>query len=186
MKIFFNHRTIQIGAFLLLNSILLVGCGGTDKKAEESTNVSETNVATTVAAVSEVTVPDVSTDETGEFFIEMMDIETPYIVLKYPSQWLDFLETEENNENGVYSKSFYCKIGDRKIEMFSIYFGEIDFGTEIGYITVNGNVVKFSVDSTAFIPDDTWTDGEKKVFDAMSYGINHIIDSVVESKNFLN
>ena len=123
---------------------------------------------------------------TGDYeeSVETFGIKTPYCTVQYPKEWKQYLEYNESTENGVFKQTYYCVLAGNKIEMFSIFFGEDYHGTQIGFLSVEGNVVKFSVDSTEYALDYTLSDEEKNIYDGMCYGINHIIDSVVNLKNF--
>ena len=113
-----------------------------------------------------------------------MQIKTPYCEVDYLKEWSDNLEYEDKEENGLFSQTYYCCIKNKKIEMFTIYFGETSDGVQLGYIIKDGKKVPFRTNINSDIDDSALTKKEKDMLSSMKKGINDIIISVISNENY--
>lgn len=155
-------------------------------KSESGNNTSEPVIDTEVMEDKEITdqtQPAVSS-VTDTDTVEMLEIETKYCILKYPAVWGDYLEVEENEENGVLTEIFYCCIDDKSVELFSVYFNAPETGNLIGYLTEGDNKVPCNVEFSDFVPEETWTEDEQNIYYGMGEGINEVMQSVMENEKY--
>jgi len=116
---------------------------------------------------------------------EIIEFENPYCTLKYPAIWKSNLKYEESTEDGFFKGTFYFHSSNHEVEMFSIYFGNPELGTVLGYITKDEEKIPFSVDVKEYECDETWTEDEKELLNSMTDGVNEVIVSVTSSEGFI-
>lgn len=120
----------------------------------------------------------------GEQKEGFLAIETPYCTLEYPSRWEEYLSYEEQKDKETYVLVFYCNMGEKKIELFSVYFGNPNEGDLLGYIMKDGTKRAFSVKAAALTDESAWTEEEADIIYAMGESINDVVASVSSSQYF--
>lgn len=172
------NKKFLICAFLCLG---LCSCG----KAGESAPLEPPSVSD--IADSETNRPDdtIWIDHTASGDI---DITTPYVTLKYPEKWLNFLKTEkiysQYHEENLTKIVFYSQVGEReKMPIFSIHFNE-DGEFYMGSLDNSGDNVYISFSYSELVFDGQWTEEEKNIVYAMQEDINYISDCLKNVSGF--
>ena len=115
---------------------------------------------------------------------EMLDIETDYCVLKYPSQWEKYLEVKDDTTDGVFTKTFLCNISNLNIKMFEIHFGKSEIGDLVGYITTGDEKTPVYVEYGEFSGDNSLSKDDETIIYAMFEGVNDVVQSIKKSNGF--
>lgn len=116
---------------------------------------------------------------------EMFEIENPYCTIQYPIEWQERLITKENTEGEVYSKIFSCMVNEQEVEIFRIYFGEVNFGNYIGSIEKDGVKIPVNITISEFERGENWTEDDFNTICAMQEAINNVIWSVKQNENYV-
>lgn len=116
---------------------------------------------------------------------DMVWIQTPYMTLGYPAEWESYLRYEPKEENGVFTQSFYCAVGEKEIPLFDVHFGSEDAGQKMGLLLTDEGEIPVSMTFHDFIPDETWTDDETYVLYAMQESVNDLIQTMWANGNFV-
>lgn len=125
---------------------------------------------------------DQSKDTSDDFTKKII---TKYGVLKYPQDLAENLEIEETSENDVEKLNFSYMVDNRKIELFSLCFGEIENGLLCGYFISGDKMVPFSVVFSEFSEEDSESPEEFEIVCMMQEAVNNVIDSAFENDNFV-
>ena len=115
---------------------------------------------------------------------ELMDVQTPFGVMQYPTMYKDYLVHEGVEDSDGYVHVFSYSDENNTIEMFRIHFASGDVPALLGTVTHNGETRNVGVSSTDFTPDDTWTAEEIDRFRSMMMAINDVLASVQAWSNF--
>lgn len=107
-------------------------------------------------------------------------IKTPVGDLYYPETWKDSIKENINKEDG-YSSTIYGLIGDKEIEIFTLYIGA-DNASGHYFGTIKGD--KVYIDIVEFEPDNSWEKEEKQMIYDMQEDVNYIIEQLYEHPDF--
>lgn len=108
---------------------------------------------------------------------DMIDIETPYGTVKYPSEFQQ-VRYQSSEHNGVYTLTFTYLHGEDTVELFAAHFGDEEQGTLIGYVKKDDADIAFTVTSAQATQDDAWTTEEQEYYKSLMMSINDVIASV--------
>ena len=106
---------------------------------------------------------------------EDIEIATPFATLRYPGQWVDYLQTEQISGD-VHTVKFYCRLDDSIIELFSI-----SFGGEDGYAWMqadDGSTVAVNVVCEQIEAQPDWTDSQRVTVYTMQEGLNAVLNGL--------
>lgn len=114
----------------------------------------------------------------------LLEIETKYCSLYYPSKWKDSITVKYSNEAG-YKIEFYGNIKKKEtLHLFDICFNSDD-GELLGYFNREEAVnVSFNVYEVKF--DETWTQDEKDQIYSMQEDVNYIIKMLEKEDDYVN
>lgn len=115
---------------------------------------------------------------------DMTDIETPYGIVKFPSEFQQ-VRYQPSEENGVYTLDFTYLHGEETVDLFAMHFGDEERGTLIGYVRKDGVDVAFTVTSAQAAQDDAWTTEEQEYYRSLMMSINDVIASVQAWDDFI-
>lgn len=128
--------------------------------------------------------PDpVTSGETTD--VTMMEIETPYGTLKYPSTYEDVLVCEETKEGDAVIEAFYSNVFEEKVELFTVYFQKPEEGTMIGYIEKEDEKIAVSIEVSEQEPPADGTDSQKEKHSLMIDGVNDVIVSLASFEGYV-
>ena len=125
-----------------------------------------------------------SEENTEKENVATITVNTPYCEMKYPAEFSENLEIKEFNENGIYTKQFWCTLSNSQYKLFAVHFGEGAGGDFFGYLT-NGNE-KISVYLECYNSSDpnTLSDEEQRTYYYMMDSINEIARSISENPGY--
>lgn len=106
-----------------------------------------------------------------------LDLETPYGVMQYPSQWEEYVTVDENSDGGLLTETFCCEISGKQIELFTIYFGESLKGERLGYVTAEGVKTEIRLEFHEYVGGGLPQEDESKIY-AMQEAVNDVIRSI--------
>ena len=105
-------------------------------------------------------------------------IETKFGTLKYPDQFIDYVETEQKETEKGVSVLFRAKIGEKRIDMFEMTIGEGE-GEAVGKLTGPDGVKRDVYLRFIELSDlSGLTEGEKNRVYAMQECLNFVIDNL--------
>lgn len=121
---------------------------------------------------------DVSVQPGGEILPpdngEDMIIETACCELHYPARWAEYLELEHDKS----SVAIYAVVSGKRAHLFTVRFG----GNQgIPVTTIKdfaGNEVQVLVSISELTLDNTWTEENKKIAQAMQEDMNYLLDKL--------
>lgn len=158
-KVFLAIITILLVAVLALQVVTLVKIAGLELPQE---NVEENE------------------DEVVNIDTSVIQFDTPYGVLKYPSEWIDQIAPEEKKlENGVDTVVFYGLIGGKKVELFTVIFGTEGESNYVGDLNYNGKTIRVGI-QMGFIDETSWTAEEYKTLCDMQKAKDQVQKSIFE------
>ena len=112
----------------------------------------------------------------------VVNIDTPYCTMQYPSEWIDYLKIEEPEVSEGYTAVFLCEMNGKKAELFTVRFGATDGKDVVG--TINKSDVPVQVAVTAAALDQSaWTKEEWKTVSAMQKAKDKVVESVLSQKD---
>lgn len=152
-----------------------------ETKAESETSAMTQAAESTSAAGEPVATEEAAVPAENE---DMFRIETGYVDLGYPAQWVPYLQYEYKEENGVLTVAFCCSIGDNQTPLFDVHFGDAQMGECFGYIAKDGEKIPFTVTFHDYIPDESWDEDDKHVLYAMQESVNELIQAVKADPNY--
>lgn len=158
-KINLNIALVCVAIVLLLVTIILL-VSFPDKETGSGSN---TNPEATVVPVEDK--------------IELTDIETPYGILKFPSERYSYLKITETNENGVFSQTYYCVKDNLEMKLYTVYFGETEQGESFGYINKDNENIPFRILFYDVKKPEGWTEDQYYIAKVMLEDVNFIIES---------
>ena len=169
-------RTISLFIACVLILVTFAGC--TQTKTVDSSVV---DTGETIQSIQEDNVIDIISEDEWDY--GDIEITTPYVTLRYSEKWLNYLKTEKNfkEESNV---TFFACIDGKNIELFTVHFNE-DGAMPIGVLNLESNSVYIAFSYADLKLDDTWTQNEKDIVNAMQEQINYIINRLKEEKNFV-
>lgn len=165
----------------VLVSILLaeLTLGGGWKEGELQT-LSEMREDHRYLAGSLAAEPEFSGD-VGAFFPEQplgdLEVATPYGVLRYPSEWRDYVWTEFTEAGDGGFVTFYGAAGGEDVNLFSIHFASGERGcTNIGWLYDNGRSIEIGLQMPQ--DPDTLSGEALDTVMQMREGVNRVLDSL--------
>lgn len=118
---------------------------------------------------------------TGEMDLSVVQFDTPYCTILFPSDWMDQMTVDEVEDAGIYSAIFGCDLNGKKGELFTVTFGVEDPQNSIGSIVSKGETVPVSIEM-ATIDKDAWTEEEYKTVCAMQGAKEKVKESILAHK----
>ena len=112
-------------------------------------------------------------------------VKTPYCDMKYPSEFNDYLEIKEFNENGIYTKQFLCRLSSIQYKLFAVHFGEGATGDFFGYLTTDEGKISVYIECYERPETELIGEEEQMTYYYMMNGINDIARSISETPGYL-
>ena len=116
--------------------------------------------------------------------LEMKSIETAYGTVDFPMQWAEYLDYEEVNKDNATEYVFYCKLGEEKIELYRIIFGDENSENPAGFIEKDDKRITVAIESCE-IPVDSIKEEQLEVVQSMSGTYNDVLLSISEWEGFV-
>lgn len=104
-----------------------------------------------------------------------MAIDTPYVVLHYPSAWADYL-TINVDDGTSYGVTYGGSVGDHPdMNLFTVWFGG-DKGASLKTIkAASGEMVEIRIEVFPLELDGTWSEEERSILYAMQEDLNYLL-----------
>ena len=115
----------------------------------------------------------------------MITVKTPYCEMKYPSEFNEYLEIKEFNENGIYTKQFLCTLSNGQHKLFAVHFGQGAAGDFFGYLTTDAGKVSVYIECYESPDMESLSEEEKRTYHFMMNGINEVAGSISETAGYL-
>lgn len=116
--------------------------------------------------------------------VSVIQFDTPYCTVLFPSEWMDNLKIEEKKELNSYSAIFICELNGKSCELFTATFGVEDPENSIGSIRKNGETVPVAI-KMAEIDKSIWTKEELKIVKEMQKGRSKVQKSILSYKEIV-
>lgn len=94
------------------------------------------------------------------------------------------VDWEESTAGNVYQADFYGTVAGDRIKLYTIYLGEAEADSLLGYYQVNGETKPVYVKSYDLAPDNSWTDEDLMTAYSMMESINDVIQTIMSHENF--
>lgn len=180
-----NKMKRMLAALLALMLVLLTGCGGKEA-ADETIQAPVTTapvaaVETTVAteAPEKVQLAVDSIEEQGD----MMIVNTPFCVLKYPFAFADLIQVEAMNSADTAELVFSAKLDLSSYRLFSIVFGGSG-DILLGSMMLPDGEAPVEVYATLYQIDETLSADFVNTFNAAQECFNDVMVSLMENEGF--
>ncbi|MBR3928251.1 MAG: hypothetical protein IKJ65_04530 [Clostridia bacterium] len=111
---------------------------------------------------------------------EDVEVQTTYWTLMLPSNMV----VMESNENGTYVAVFYGEVAGELTALYTVHIGDDKAESELGLYDVDGEKKPVSVGSFDLSEQYTWTDDDYSAAYRMMDTINHVIETIMTSKQF--
>lgn len=111
-------------------------------------------------------------------------LDTPYCVLEYPDEWGDALVIRDQEEGGVFSKTFSAQFSAAQYDLFTVHFGEPHQGSLYGYILAEGSRVPIYIECFMLPEGHLLTAEEAEQFYQMLDGINAVVASLQAASGY--
>lgn len=164
-----KRRMVSLFVVCALILFVFVGCRNNEFADDGIQGTAETNQEGIANDIME---------KTDEFYGDI-EIATPYIGLHYPEKWLNYLKIKKNFEEESNVTFFACINGKKDVELFTLHFNE-DGAMPIGVLNLESNSVYIAFSYAEIKYDNTWTQNEKDIVNAMQEQINYIINCLEE------
>ena len=115
----------------------------------------------------------------------MITVKTQYCEMKYPSEFNEYLEVKEFNENGIYTKQFLCTLSSGQYKLFAVHFGEGATGDFFGYLTTDEGKISVYIECYERPETELIGEEEQMTYYYMMNGINDIARSISETPGYL-
>ena len=109
--------------------------------------------------------------------LDVVQIDSPYCVLKYPSLYMEELVFEEKREGAVYSAIFGCKINGKQQTLFTLHFNSEETEKVAATVYNKGNPIPVVLEM-AELQTDLWTKEELKTVKKMQKAKDTVIQSI--------
>ncbi len=137
----------------------------TDTKPQETETAAETEVETEAGFYK----------ADGEF----IDLETPYVTLKFPVSWDGVVQTEVFETEAGCTVKFYAYLDYRSVPLYDFVIGESDGGVLLGSLpTEKGSRSVWLIDHTENA-DSGLSEAAKNTYKQMSNEVNVIISNLI-------
>lgn len=164
-KVFLTIITLLLVAVLAVQVVTLVKISGFELVSEQVEMEDEA---------------DSEADPGVKIDTSVVQVDTPYGILKYPSIWIDEITVEDVKlENGVDTVVFSGLVNGKKGELFTVIFGTEHDDIYIGDIEHNGKTVRVGI-QMAFIDETAWTAEEYKTLCDMQKAKDQVQQSILE------
>ena len=179
-----GRQTAALLLALVMFFTFFVGCGG-EKEPQAQLDEDQTPAPTEPIETAEMSdqediIPEEQNDdpELSDPNRDWEPIDTPLGRLRYPDQFFDYIETEQQeSENGL-SVLFTAVIGEKRIQLFELLIGEGD-GEPVGTLTGPDDVQRDVFLRFIEIEDlEGLTEGETNRVYAMQESLNFVIDNL--------
>ena len=167
---------------LLFTACVLISVSFTGCRKIESKESSVANTTETIQSVHKDNVLDLINEDDENY--GDIEITTPYVKLHYSEKWMNHLKIKKNFEDESNVTFFACIDGKKDIEIFTVHFNE-DGEIPLGVLKLESESVYIAFSYSELKYDDTWTQNEKDVVNAMQEQINYIIDHLEKETNFI-
>ena len=109
---------------------------------------------------------------------ELMQIDTEYGTLSYPTEWKDALSTSESNENGFLTITFTANVGGQTYTLFNVMINSKE-GDSVGTIKADDGTVRNVFTEIKELPDISGlSEEDQNQLYAMQEGINVLIENL--------
>lgn len=153
-------------AIMLLFCMASCSMNGSDDKASETTQ-------TTIDPLSTTSYDYYRSPE------DVYEINSKHCPLFFPVKWQDKVETIVNEDEGVYTVSFFAVFGTDSIPLYNFTFGSSDEGYLLGTVkTEAGDENVYLTDTSSAYKGQLSEEDELTYFE-MCEGVNDIISNLV-------
>ena len=111
-------------------------------------------------------------------------IETAYGPLAFPEEFSGNMRHMEVTEGNAAMEVFYMVTQEGEKELFRIHFADMDVGTFMGYLTVEGAEIPVSYSVCQYEDSDFKDEEERKLYYSMMDGFSMIMNSIYEDARF--
>lgn len=94
------------------------------------------------------------------------------------------MELMEHDQNGLYWVDFYCSVSEERVLIYTVYLGETEVDTLIGYYTADGVQKPVGVKTADIQPKGHWSDEDIATVNAFMATINDVIQVIMADENF--
>lgn len=113
--------------------------------------------------------------------VECIELETPYVTLKFPEEYTDRIRMETVEED-VYKVEFHGTLRSKKeVHLSDIAFGGNE-GNPVGFLTVGEDTVP--VNMIYHDQEEDWTEDEMIEIQDMQRAVEFVMDELVETEGF--
>lgn len=113
-------------------------------------------------------------------------IETAYLPVQFPEQYMENMEHREVTEGEAAMEIFTLTKEDTQLELFRIYFGDVQTGNPVGVLNMDGREIPVTL-SVCEYRDDIFTDAETRdLYYDMMDGLNTVLSSIQNDSRFSN
>ena len=116
--------------------------------------------------------------------ISQCTVVTPYCELKYPGRWKDQMEVKELTENDTLSYVFYALVEEKQYELYTVHFGDSEYGDLFGYISFDGEDIPVYIDCHTITDSDALPEAELSQYYSMMEGINDVVQSISSTSGY--
>lgn len=109
--------------------------------------------------------------------LSVVQIDSPYCVLKYPSLYMEEMVYEGKTEGAVYSAIFGCKLGEKTQTLFMLHFNSEETQNVVATVSKKGVSVPVVLE-LAELQTDLWTTEELKIVKKMQEARETVIQSI--------
>ena len=167
-------------AVLVLACLFIVSCSNDDSQV---TNTENTDIHTIVIQAESTNINTTESENEDIPFLkydsDTFEISTPFVPLYYPVKWKDNVKVESFEVNGNYEVNFTALLEDKTLPLYSIIFGNVTNGYELGYIEYGSEKLQvFLFDYMMTEPGLMSEDNKAKYFE-MAEDINVIISKLI-------
>ncbi len=155
-NVFLTIITLLLVAILSLQVVILVKIGKPAEPVEESEE-----------------------DEVVKVDVSVVQVDTPYGVLKYPSQWIDQMMVVDKKVDGVDTIIFSANLNGKVCDLFTVVFGGEEADGYVGYIKHNGTKISVGI-KVATIDETAWTAEEYATLCEMQKSKDQVQKSIFE------
>lgn len=115
---------------------------------------------------------------------QLIELQTSYATLEFPEKYSKSLKHLEIIDNDVIVEVFSMVHSGKEIELFRLYFGEIDEGSREGYLHLDTGVVPVSVVVGDIIQTGSMDDELVQKYYSMVDALSVVLSSLYENENF--
>lgn len=125
-----------------------------------------------------------SVQNNSALVVDMSTVDTSYGKVKFPADFMSYLDFKENKSGAITECVFSCRIDNEIIELYKIVFGDEKDENPAGYLERDGKKIPVSVVSNE-IPVDSLSDDSIDTVQAMSGTYSDVMVSISEWDGFV-